>query len=516
MHGVGLSVVNALSEKMEIEVYKDGKIHRQLYARGDPKTELTVEGTTDKHGTKVTFKADSTIFQVNEFDYELIRDRIMELAFLNKGIKIILTDTREGKEKNEVFHFEGGVAEFVEYLNQARVKLHPPIYSSKRAESVEVEFALQYTDAYSESIYSFVNNIKTVEGGTHLAGLKTALTRAINDYLRSNKIIKDERKISGDDVLEGVTIVLSAKIPEPQFEGQTKTKLGNSEVKGIVDSIAYEALKTYFEENPDASKKISLKIVSSMEAREAAQKARELIRRKNVLESSVLPGKLADCIEEDPTKAEVFLVEGDSAGGSSKGARDRKFQAILPLRGKILNVEKAPINKIFASEEIRNVILALGAGFKEDFNMAKLRYHKIVIMTDADIDGAHIRTLLLTLFYRYFKEVVEKGYIYIATPPLYRYKKGKTEQYVYSDEELQKLFATNGEGEIQRYKGLGEMNPDQLWETTMDPERRTLKKVTVDDAMGADKLFTVLMGEEVEPRRAFIEAYAKEVKNLDI
>ncbi len=428
---------------------------------------------------------------------------------------IILRDERDGKE--ERFFYEGGIKQFCEYLNKARTKLHAPFYYKKTVENVEIEFAFQYTESYNEMLYSFVNDIKTVEGGTHISGFKTAITRCMNEYLKSSNVLKNDNRISGEDALEGLTAVVSLKVPEPQFEGQTKTKLGNSEIKGMVDSVVYDSLKTYLEENPAEAKKISQKIVSSMEAREAAQKAKDLIRRKNVFESSILPGKLADCSEEDPAKSELFLVEGDSAGGSSKQARDRQYQAILPLRGKILNVEKAPINKVLISEAIKSVVLTIGAGFKDDFDVTKARYHKIVIMTDADVDGSHIRTLLLTLFYRYFRALIEKGYLYIAQPPLYRIKKGKQIDYAYSDRQLEETLAkTEGKADISRYKGLGEMNPDQLWDTTMDPEKRTLKQVTIQDAMAADELFSLLMGSEVEPRREFIVQYAKEVKNLDI
>ncbi len=520
LHGVGMSVVNALSEWMEIGVHRQGKIHALRYDYGKTTEGTKVLGDTTYRGTIVTFKPDAKIFQTTELDFDYLTERMMELAFLNKGLRIILTDERTNKK--EEFFFEGGIVEFVAHLNKVKNKLHPTFYIMKKVADVEVEFAIQYTDAYTETIYSFVNDIKTIEGGTHLVGFKTALTRCINDYSKNNKSAKDknakeEKKISGDDALEGLTAVLSIKIPEPQFEGQTKTKLGNNEVKGIVDSISFDALKTFLEEHPDDAKKIMLKVTSAMEAREAAQKAKELIRRKNIFETSVLPGKLADCSEEDPSKCEIYLVEGDSAGGSSKQARDRRFQAILPLRGKILNVEKATITKVLASEEIKNIVLSMGAGFKEDFDIKKLRYHKIVIMCDADVDGAHIRTLLLTLFYRYFKQVVESGYLYIAQPPLFKLKKGKTEQYAYSEEQLEKLnFDLGGNSEIQRYKGLGEMNPAQLWETTMNPEKRTLKKVTIADAIKADELFTILMGEEVEPRRAFIQTHAVTVRNLDV
>jgi len=515
LHGVGVSVVNALSEEMSVEVHRDGKIWLQAYAKGMPQCEVKPVGETNRTGTTVRFKPDTKIFQTLEFDYNYLRERVMELAFLNAGLKIAIRDERTGQQ--EEFHYEGGIKEFVEYLNKARTKLHPPFYIQKTSDHVEVQLAIQYTVSYSESIYSFVNDIKTIEGGTHVAGFKSALTRVINDYVKNSKAVKEDKRISGDDVLEGLTAIISIKIPEPQFEGQTKTKLGNTEIKGMVDSLVYDSLKTYMEENPSDSRVIIQKIVSSMEAREAAQKAKELIRRKSVFESSILPGKLSDCEEKDPAKSELFLVEGDSAGGSSRQARNRRNQAILPLKGKILNVEKAPIHKVLAFEEIKAIVLSIGAGFGEDFDVNKARYHKIVSMTDADVDGSHIRTLLLTLFYRYFRPMIDKGYIYIAQPPLYKVKHGKSVRYAYSDAELAQILKESGEkAEIARYKGLGEMNPEQLWETTMDPERRTLKRVTIEDAMKADELFTVLMGEEVEPRRDFIVQYAKEVKNLDI
>jgi DNA gyrase subunit B len=518
LHGVGMSVVNALSERMEIEVHRGGKKYHQSCARGKLVSPAKEAGATTYRGTVVRFKPDPQIFSVTEYDFDFLRERFMELAFLNKTITIKFTDERASPPRAESFHYEGGVVEFVQHMNKARNALHVPFYYHKQADGVDVEFAIQYTESYSELLYSFVNNIRTVEGGTHVSGFRAALTRTMNEYLHSSKQIKEEEtKVSGDDAAEGLTAVLSVKIPEPQFEGQTKTKLGNGEVKGIVDSITYEALLTYLEENPNSAKPISLKVLNSLEAREAAQKAKDLIRRKNIFETSVLPGKLADCESEDAAKSELYIVEGDSAGGSMKQARDRQYQAVLPLRGKILNVEKAPINKMLMSEEIKAIILSLGAGFGEDFNIDKMRYHKVVIATDADVDGSHIQTLLLTLFYRYFKVVIEKGYIYIATPPLYKVWRAKDVRYAYSDMEKDKLAHDMGSGvSIQRYKGLGEMNPEQLWDTTINPENRTLKKVTIEDAMRADELFDVLMGEKVEPRRKFIEDYAREVKNLDI
>jgi DNA gyrase subunit B len=515
LHGVGVSVVNALSESMHVEVKREGKTWIQEYDHGVPKGDVVENGETEETGTRIRFKPDNSIFQVVDFDYAYLRERFMELAYLNGGLKINFFDERS--DKQEEFFYEGGISQFVTHLNKARAKLHEPYFAQKTGDHVDVQFAIQYTDSYSENIYSFVNNIKTIEGGTHLSGFKTALTRALNEYVKSNKIIKEDKKISGDDVLEGVTAVISLKVPEPQFEGQTKTKLGNSEIKGLVGSVVYDSLKTYLEENPSDAKRISQKIVSSMQAREAAQKAKELIRRKTVFESSILPGKLSDCEEKDPAKSEIFILEGDSAGGSGRQARDRHFQAILPLKGKILNVEKAAMHKVLTSEEIKAIVLSIGAGFGDDFDPAKCRYHKIILACDADVDGAHIRTLILTLFYRHFKPLIEKGYLYAAQPPLYKIKKGKAIRYAYSDEELQTVLAEIGEKpDIQRYKGLGEMNPDQLWDTTMDPEKRTLKKITIEDALVADELFTVLMGSEVAPRKEFITQYAKEVKNLDI
>jgi len=515
LHGVGLSVVNALSDKLSIHVHRDGKEHAITYAKGKVTEQAHVVGDTKYRGTIITFKPDAGIFQTTDFDYDYLRERMMEVAFLNKGLRIRLEDERDGRAED--FYYEGGIVQFVDYLNKARNKLHPPFHFSKKTDSTEVEVALQYTDSYNDMLYSFVNDIKTVEGGTHLAGFRAALTRVVNDQVKAFKLLKEDQKLTGDDAIEGLTAVISLKIAEPQFEGQTKTKLGNNEVKGIVDSMVYDALKTYFEEHPSEAKLVLGKIINSMEAREAAQKAKDLIRRKNVFENSLLPGKLADCSEEDPAKSEIFFVEGDSAGGSSKMARNRQNQAILPLRGKILNVEKAPIHKVLISEEIKNIVVSIGAGFKDDFDISKVRYHKIVIMTDADVDGSHIRTLILTLFYRYFKQVIEKGYLYIAQPPLFRVQKGKNVQYCYTDAQLADVLKAMGsDATIQRYKGLGEMNPVQLWDTTMNPETRMLKQVTVEDAIVADELFTVLMGDQVEPRRQFIEQYAASVRNLDI
>ena len=514
LHGVGVSVVNALSEWMEVEVHRNGKIYKQHYKKGTPTTPVEIIGETNITGTIVRFKPDPLIFNETRFDYELVRERLKELSFLNKGLRIVFKDEERGSE--EEFLHDGGVAEFVVELNKAKVPLHQPIYFQKGVDGCIVEYAIQYNDGYYETVYTFANNIRTEEGGTHLSGFRTALTRAINDYIKERGMLKEEEKVSGEDVKEGLTAVLSVRLPEPQFEGQTKTKLGNSEMKGFVDSVVYDTLKTWMLEHPEDAKKIALKCINAMEAREAAKKAKEMIRRKGVFETSVLPGKLADCIEKDPEKAELFIVEGDSAGGSAKQGRDRRTQAVLPLKGKILNVEKAPIHKIVKSEEIKNIILAIGSGFEEDFDISKSRYHKIIIMTDADVDGSHIRTLLLTLFYRYMREIIEKGYLYIAQPPLYRIKKGKVVKYAYTEEELGKILAEMGEADVQRYKGLGEMNPEQLWETTMNPEKRTLKRVTIEDAAIADELFSILMGEKVEPRREFIEKHAIEAKELDV
>ncbi|MGO5131384.1 DNA topoisomerase (ATP-hydrolyzing) subunit B [Mitsuokella jalaludinii] len=520
LHGVGVSVVNALSTSMEVQVKRDGKIYEIAFQRGVTVKPLTVVGTTEETGTRVHFVPDPEIFSVTTYSYETLRHRLRELAFLNHGITITLTDDRVDPVKAETFHFEGGISSFVEHLNRKKEKLNPePIYFNGVKDDTVVEIAMQYNDSYQENIYSFVNNINTEEGGTHLAGFKLALTRAANDFARKQGILKDkDANLSGDDVREGLTCVISLKIREPQFEGQTKTKLGNSEVRGIVDSIVTEGLSEYFEENPVITKKIIEKAIMAARAREAARKARELTRRKNALEVSSLPGKLADCSIKDPEQAEIYLVEGDSAGGSAKQGRDRRFQAILPLRGKILNVEKARLDKIFANAEIRTMITAFGTGISEDFDLSKRRYGKIIIMTDADVDGAHIRTLLLTFLYRYMKPLIEHGHVYIAQPPLYQIRKGKKHWYTYSDDELaRKLDEVGRDGvNVQRYKGLGEMNPEQLWETTMDPEGRTMLRVEMEDAEAADELFTILMGDKVEPRRQFIEENAKLVRNLDI
>lgn len=518
LHGVGVSVVNALSSSLEVEVYRDGKVHSIAFERGITAKELTVVGTSDITGTKVHFKPDTKIFEETVYSFDVLKHRLRELSFLNRGITITLTDERS--EHSEVFHFEGGISSFVAHLNDNKEILHPePIYFTGTKDTTIVEIAMQYNTSYSENIYSFVNNINTEEGGTHLAGFKIALTRAANDFARKNNVLKSsEENLTGEDIREGLTCVISLKIREPQFEGQTKTKLGNSEVRGIVDSIVSEGLTEFFEENPAITKKILEKSLMASRAREAARKARELTRRKSALEVSSLPGKLADCSIKDPMQTEIYLVEGDSAGGSAKQGRDRRFQAILPLRGKILNVEKARLDRILNNEEIRTMITAFGSGIAEEFDIEKSRYGKIIIMTDADVDGAHIRTLLLTFFYRYMKPLIENGRVYIAQPPLYLVKKGREHWYTYSDEEQNNLLDRIGRDgiSVQRYKGLGEMNPEQLWETTMNPEGRTVLQVHLEDAIEADGIFSVLMGDKVEPRRKFIEDHAKHVRNLDV
>lgn len=520
LHGVGVSVVNALSTNMEVKVKRDGKIHEITFEKGVTKEPLKVVGQTDETGTLVHFVPDAEIFDETVYDYDTLRHRLRELSFLNRGITIILTDERPEEVRQETFYFEGGISSFVEHLNRNKEVINPePVYFNGTKDTTVVEIALQYNTSYSENIYSFVNNINTEEGGTHLAGFKSALTRAANDFARRQGIIKNnEDNLVGEDIREGLTCVISIKLREPQFEGQTKTKLGNSEVRGIVDSIVSEGLSEYFEENPVISKKIIEKSIMASRAKEAARKARELTRRKNALEVSSLPGKLADCSVKDPEQAEIYLVEGDSAGGSAKQGRDRRFQAILPLRGKILNVEKARLDKILNNEEIRTMITAFGSGIGSEFDITKRRYGKIIIMTDADVDGAHIRTLLLTLFYRYMRPLIENGHVYIAQPPLYQIRKGKSHWYTYSDEELaQKLDEIGRDGiTVQRYKGLGEMNPEQLWETTMDPEKRTVLQVHLREAEEADSIFTILMGDKVEPRRRFIEEHANLVRNLDL
>ena len=518
LHGVGVSVVNALSSYLEVQVKKDNKIHQIKFERGNTIQELKVIGDTQENGTMVTFRPDAEIFEDLVYSFDTLKHRLRELAFLNKGLTIILNDERF--EKSETYYYEGGIKSFVEYLNKSKEVLQPqPIYFTGAKDDTIVEIALQYNTSYTENIYSFVNNINTEEGGTHLSGLKIALTRATNDFARKTNILKsNDENLSGEDVREGLTCVISIKIREPQFEGQTKTKLGNSEVRGIVDSVVSEGLSEFFEENPAITKKIIEKSLMASRAREAARKARELTRRKSALEISSLPGKLADCSLKDAMQTEIYLVEGDSAGGSAKQGRDRRFQAILPLRGKILNVEKARLDKILNNEEIRTMITAFGNSIGDDFDLEKSRYGKIIIMTDADVDGAHIRTLLLTFFYRYMRPLIENGRIYIAQPPLYLLKKGRESWYLYSDDELSELLGKIGRENIslQRYKGLGEMNPEQLWETTMNPEGRTILQVQLEDAMEADEIFSILMGDKVEPRRKFIEDHAKLVRNLDI
>ena len=521
LHGVGSSVVNALSEWMEVEVKQNGKIYFMRFNVGAPEADLTVIGETEETGTKVTFKPDPTIFtETTVYEYEILQKRIRELAFLNKGLRITLHDQRPGQERSEEFHYEGGIISFVEYLNKNREKMHDVIYCEGERDGLQVEVALQYNDSFVSGIYSFANNINTHEGGTHEAGFKTALTRVINDYSRKFNFLKEkDANLTGDDVREGLTAIISVKIPEPQFEGQTKTKLGNSEARSVTESIFGERFQSFMEENPAVAKKVIEKALMAQRAREAARKARELTRRKNALEVGSLPGKLADCSSKDAAESELFIVEGDSAGGSAKMGRDRHFQAILPLRGKVLNVEKSRLDKILANNEIRAIITALGTGIGEDFDISKARYHKIVIMTDADVDGSHIRTLLLTFFFRYMRPLIEGGYVYIAQPPLYSIKQGKQIHYAYNDQQRDAILETLKpipKPAIQRYKGLGEMNAEQLWETTMDPEARTLLQVNLEDAMDADMVFETLMGDEVEPRREFIESYSKHIRDLDV
>ncbi|EDT76913.1 MULTISPECIES: DNA topoisomerase (ATP-hydrolyzing) subunit B [Clostridium] len=521
LHGVGASVVNALSEECRVTVKREGAIWQQEYSKGKVLTDVEKIGESSESGTQVYFKPDAEIFDEVIFDFEILAQRLRELAFLNKGIYIKLVDLREENEKEEVFHYEGGIKSFVSYLNRNKVALHEePIYIEGIKDNVSVEVALQYNDGYTENIFSFANNIDTVEGGTHLVGFKTALTRAFNDYAKKFGHIKEnDKNFTGDDIREGLTAVVSVKIEEPQFEGQTKTKLGNSEVRGIVDSIVGECISTFLEENPSVGKMIVDKALMAARARDAARKARELTR-KSVLERSTLPGKLADCSSKDPKECEIYIVEGDSAGGSAKQGRNRKFQAILPLRGKILNVEKQRLDRILNADTIRSMVTAFGAGIGNDFDIEKIRYDRIIIMTDADVDGAHIRTLLLTFFYRYMRPLIDEGHVYIAQPPLYKISKGKKEHYAYSDAELEQVLIDFGgkdnSTDIQRYKGLGEMNASQLWDTTMDPEQRILLRVNVEDAMQADEIFTILMGEKVEPRKEFIQQNAKNVVNLDI
>ena len=526
LHGVGASVVNALSEWLEVEICNDGKIYQQRYERGKVVEKLTVIGTCEleKTGTKVTFLPDKEIFEDTVYDFNTLKQRLREMAFLTKNIRIVLRDERNPEEPVEkVFHYEGGIREFVKYLNKGKTPLYEDIiYCEGTRDGVYVEVAMQHNDSYTEGSYSFVNNITTPEGGTHLTGFKNALTKTFNDYARTNKLIKDsDQNLSGDDIREGLTAISSIKIGEPQFEGQTKQKLGNSEARGAVESVVTDQLTIFLEQHPQVAKTIVEKSVLSARAREAARKARDLTRRKSALDGLSLPGKLADCSDKDPSKCEIYIVEGDSAGGSAKTARSRATQAILPLRGKILNVEKARLERIYGNAEIKAMITAFGTGIHEDFDISKLRYHKIIIMTDADVDGAHIATLLLTFLYRFMPELIKQGYVYLAQPPLYKLERNKKVWYAYSDEQLQKILDEVGRDQynkIQRYKGLGEMDAEQLWETTMDPEKRILKRVTMDEAQSSeiDLTFTTLMGDQVEPRREFIEENAKNVKNLDV
>ena len=520
LHGVGASVVNALSTKMIVEVERNGKLYRIEFARGKTVKKLEVIGTSDHTGSRTEFWPDPEIFDTTEYDFETLEHHLRETAFLTKGIRITLEDKRPGKEKKEVYHYEGGLKEFVKFLNRNKDAVHEDIiYFENREEGHEVEIAMQYTDRYTETIFSYANNINTTEGGSHIAGFKSALTRVFNDYAKRSKFIKDNESLSGEDVREGITAVVSVKLEEPQFEGQTKTKLGNSEIRGFVDTTTSANLSAFLDEHPQQARKILDKCLRASRARAAARKARELTRRKSVLDTLSLPGKLADCSEKDPALSEIFLVEGDSAGGSAKQGRDRKRQAVLPLRGKILNVEKARQDRMLNSDEIKNMITAFGCGIGKEFDISKLRYHKIIIMTDADVDGAHIRTLLLTFFFRYMTPLLEHGYVYAAQPPLFRVQKGKETYYTYSDKEQNELLASlegkPGKVDIQRYKGLGEMDFNQLWETTMDYNHRTLVQITVEDATAADEIFTTLMGDKVPPRREFIRQYAKNA-TLDV
>lgn len=524
LHGVGASVVNALSNWLEVEIYQDGKKYIQRYEKGHTMYPLKEEGSTDQRGTKVTFLPDETIFtETTEYSFDILRQRLREMAFLTKGIKIILTDLREEKERTETFHYEGGIKEYVQYLNKNKEPLYDDIiYCEGQKGDVYVEVSFQHNSGYTEGCYSFVNNITTPEGGTHLAGFKNALTKTFNDYARTRKLLKEsEPNLSGEDIREGLTAIISIKIPEPQFEGQTKQKLGNTIARGAVDNVVSEQLTYFLEQNPTTAKIICEKALLAQRARDAARKARDLTRRKTALDGTSLPGKLADCSDKDPSKCEIYIVEGDSAGGSAKTARDRATQAILPLRGKILNVEKARLDKILVNNEIKAMITAFGTGISEDFDISKLRYHKIIIMTDADVDGAHIATLMLTFLYRFMPELIKQGHVYLATPPLYKIEKNKNIWYAYDDAELNNILVEigrDGNNKIQRYKGLGEMDAEQLWETTMDPEKRILKRVMIDEENSSeiDVTFTTLMGDKVEPRREFIEENAKYVQNLDI
>lgn len=519
LHGVGVSCVNALSEWLEATVYQNGKIYKQIFNRGIAQRPLQEVGTTDRTGTTIQFYPDPEIFETLDFNYDTMKIRLRELAYLNRGLTIQLIDRREEPARDETFHYEGGIVQFVESLNKNKETVFPEvIYFDESYENGEVEIAMQYNDSYSETIFAFANNINTEEGGTHLEGFKNSLTKIINDYGKNNNILKGDEKLSGDDVREGLTAVISVKLTNPQFEGQTKTKLGNSEMRTVVAKAMAEGLGSYLEEHPKEAKDLIMKGVLAQKAREAARNARDLARRKSALESTTLPGKLADCSDKDPSLCEIYLVEGDSAGGSAKMGRDRRFQAILPLRGKILNVEKARLHKVLENEEIKTMITAFGAGIKEDFDESKLRYNRIICMTDADVDGSHIRILMLTFFFRFMRPLIENGHVYIAQPPLYKVTKGKTVKYCYSDDELNEYLDSVGRkgNEIQRYKGLGEMDPEQLWETTMDPKSRTLLRVNMDDAIAADEIFTVLMGEQPELRRQFIEDNATLVTELDI
>ncbi len=518
LHGVGLSVVNALSSRLEIEVKRDGNIYYQIYEKGKPKGDIKIIGETAETGTKVLFYPDSNIFETVKFDYDIIANRLRELAFLNKEVTIELID--ELSNRKNIFHFEGGLLEFIEYLSKGKEILHEPYYFKREENNLVLEVVFQYHTGYDELLLSYVNGIHTIEGGTHVSGVRTALTRVANNFARSWNLWKEEESLSGEDVREGLVVIINTKVPDPQFEGQTKTKLGNSEVRRFVETVTEEELTKFFSENPEKGKLILNKVIEAYRARQAARKARELVRRKGILESTLLPGKLADCSERDPRLCELFIVEGESAGGSAKQGRDRRYQAILPLKGKILNVEKAQhLSRILSSEEIRAIISSLGTGIGQDFDLSKIRYHKIIIMTDADVDGAHIRTLLLTFFYRHLRPLIEGGYVYIAQPPLYLLKKGKEERYAYSEEEKEQILKDWNYPDnvyIQRYKGLGEMDPEQLRETTMDPQKRVLLQVTIEDALEAERIFSVLMGNNVEERRAFIEDRAKFVRNLDI
>ena len=521
LHGVGVSVVNALSDWLVVEVCRDGKAYRQEFRRGNPTTQLTVIGECDRRGTTITFHPDPEVFETLNFNVDTLSQRLKETAYLVRGLRLVLVDERPEEAWREEYHFEGGIVDFVRHLNETKEPCHPRIisFSAEAPDGTVLDVAMQYNEGYNESIFSFANNINTQEGGTHLSGFKSALTRAINEYARKKGFLKEkDENVSGEDVREGLTAIISVKLKNPQFEGQTKTKLGNTEVKTFVESVVYQKVSEFLEENPGDAKLIMTKVINAARARQAARKARELVRRKGLLESSSLPGKLADCVTRDKNEAELFLVEGDSAGGSAKQARNRHFQAILPLKGKILNVEKARLNKILSSDEIVAIITALGTGIGEEFNVDNLRYGRIIIMSDADVDGAHIRTLILTFFFRFARELVENGHVYIAQPPLYKVSVDGKDHYLYSDDELKQLLKSLEDRKytIQRYKGLGEMNPQQLWETTMNPETRTLVRVTVEDAMHADEIFSILMGSQVEPRKEFIQRYAREVRFLDV